>query len=143
MNSTNYAAVAGEYYGWSTAYNYLDAYQMQLDTNVLVNGSCLSMNDTYDMVVCPSNTYKLAAGEISGLCAERGLSCPIVSALPALLYCECPVMSAFFCCKCHLAVKDRAYPTLQVIHCQRSVLLHVPNPCLGTCLVKSDDCGSH
>lgn len=79
INETHYAAVAGQYYGWSTPYNYLDAYQMQLDTNVLVNGSCLASNDTYDMVVCPSNTYKLPQSEIDGLCKERGLPCPAVS----------------------------------------------------------------
>ena len=76
---THPAAVSGRYYGWSTPYNYLDAYQMQLDTNVLVNGTCLAANDTYDMVVCPHGTYKLPQFEIQGLCDERGLPCPIVS----------------------------------------------------------------
>lgn len=88
INVTHYAAVAGGYYGWSTPYNYLDAYQMQLDTNVLVNGTCLASNDTYDMVLCPSGTFKLPKSEIKGLCAQRGLPCPIVSQtalLPSLL----------------------------------------------------------
>ena len=52
---------------------------MQLDTHALVNGSCLAQNDTYDMIVCPSNTYKLPQTDISGLCASRGLPCPVVS----------------------------------------------------------------
>ena len=82
INETHYAAKAGSYYGWSTPYNYLDAYQMQLDTNVLVNGSCLASNDTYDMVVCPANTYKLAQSAIAGLCNARGLPCPTVSTHP-------------------------------------------------------------
>ncbi|DBA92675.1 TPA: hypothetical protein ACH3X1_002887 [Trebouxia sp. C0004] len=77
IDSSHYAAVAGHYNSWSTPYNYLDAYQMQLDTNVLVNGSCLAQNDTYDMVVCPASSYKLPANEINGLCAERGLPCPV------------------------------------------------------------------
>ena len=51
---------------------------MQLDTHVLINGSCLAANDTYDMIVCPSNTYKLPASQFSGLCAARGLHCPAV-----------------------------------------------------------------
>ena len=71
--------MAGHYNSWSTPYNYLDAYQMQLDTNALVNGSCLAQNDTYDMVVCPADSYKLPANEIADLCAERGLPCPDVS----------------------------------------------------------------
>lgn len=88
INMTHYAAVAGGYYGWSTPYNYLDAYQMQLDTNVLVNGTCLASNDTYDMVVCPSGTFKLPESQIKGLCGQRGLPCPVVShttLLPSLL----------------------------------------------------------
>ena len=61
--------MSGQYYGWSTPYNYLDAYQMQLDTNVLVNGTCLAANDTYDMVVCPPSFYKLAAVAAAEECA--------------------------------------------------------------------------
>ena len=100
INETHYAAVAGQYYGWSTSYNYLDAYQMQLDTNVLVNGTCLASNDTYDMVVCPSNTHKLPPSEISSLCSERGLPCPTVSScLPLLPGAECMHMCpALLCC---------------------------------------------
>ena len=79
LNSTSPEAIAGQYNGWSTPYNYLDAYQMQLDTHALVNGSCLAQNDTYDMIVCPSNTYKLPKTEIADLCASRGLPCPVVS----------------------------------------------------------------
>lgn len=88
INVTHYAAVAGGYYGWSTPYNYLDAYQMQLDTNVLMNGTCLASNDTYDMVECPSGTFKLPQSDIEGLCSKRGLPCPPVSQtalLPAWL----------------------------------------------------------
>ena len=79
IKETDGAAVVGGYYGWSTPYNYLDAYQMQLDTNVLVNGTCLASNDTYDMVVCPPSTYKLPESDIQGLCNEQGLPCPAVS----------------------------------------------------------------
>ena len=62
---------------------------MQLDTNVLVNGTCLASNDTYDMVVCPSNTYKLPPSEIANLCSKRGLPCPPVSHMPLLNFTCC------------------------------------------------------
>lgn len=69
---------------------------MELDTNALVNGSCLLQNDTYDMVVCPSNTYKLPADEVAGLCAERNLPCPAVSA-PGPLQAQNALLLAYHC----------------------------------------------
>ena len=62
---------------------------MQLDTGALVNGSCLNASDTYDMVQCPSGSYKLPQSDVAGLCAARGLPCPAVgyaiTALPCSL----------------------------------------------------------
>ena len=112
--------MAGQYYGWSTPYNYLDAYQMQLDTNVLVNGSCLASNDTYDMVVCPANTYKLPQSAIAGLCIARGLPCPIVSAhLPSHCCCCSRIFNQSRCsavsthlpphCSCFSHIYDQSH----------------------------------
>ena len=92
INVSHPAAVAGRYDSWSTPYSYLDAYQMQLDTNALVDGACLSTEDTYDMIECPSDTYKLAEDQISGLCAAQGLPCPEVS--PEGRFLHCPATTA-------------------------------------------------
>lgn len=108
INVTHYAALAGAYYGWSTPYNYLDVYQMQLDTNVLVNGTCLASNDTYDMVVCPSGSYKLPESDIEGLCKQRNLPCLAVSqTVPRALAAAAAIAAAagnslYVCCACLL-----------------------------------------
>lgn len=126
--------MAGRYYGWSTPYNYLDAYQMQLDTNVLVNGTCLASNDTYDMVLCPSGTSKLPESEIKGLCGQRGLPCPIVSQtallpllLLLLLLCCCSLTCAlvFICCNVSLQLRGVGLVAQQLVHPLQLTRVHV------------------
>ena len=122
INVTHYAAVAGAYYGWSTPYNYLDVYQTQLDTNVLVNGTCLASNDTYDMVVCPPGSYKLPESDIEGLCQQRNLPCLAVSQTAPLAFAAAAAAAV-------------------AVAAQNS--LYVRCACLLSCLLAADLCWSN
>lgn len=120
IRHTDPEAVAGGYYRWSTSLDYLDAYQMQLDTGALMNGTCLNATDTYEMVQCPAGSYKLPVDKIAGLCAERGLPCPPVS-LTVLLDLLHPVMP---CCQAAGTVcLDLVIPCCESCRC-----------CLSSCM---------
>ena len=127
IKPTDSEAVAGGYYRWSTPFDYLDAYQMQLDTGALVNGSCLNSNDTYDMVQCPAGSYKLPEDAIADLCAVRGVPCPPVSPVVCLIVCHAALTwhDAESCWQLQTATRCHC----QVVHCAK---LAVPS-CKSCC----------